>query len=123
MAERKKPQTESVVTADERLAEEQENYARRNVKELSETQFNSLIRFIKRSHIDRVDNVRVAAKEALGRLEVSSDKRDRVAGIPFGSDQYDAGTFVTWAKSVQPEETPAIAQLKQIAATCDIRWE
>jgi len=89
---------------------------------LTEYQFNSIIRQIKRNAEDRVAVLRATTHAALKRLKVPRDVTKAVAGpAPAGSDQGDAQSFVVWSKRIKADDEAAVVQLVAIDATATVR--
>ena len=89
--------------------------------ELLDTQFDNVIRQIKRSAIDRVKILRDSTFNTLKRLKVKRDLSKAVKGIPKGSDQGNMGDVRQWLKRIKPGDKRAISQLVAIDATAVVR--
>ena len=86
-------------------------------KHLPPNHLNNVIRVIKTASLDKVGGIRTATFLALKRLGVKRQKAKAVKKIPYGSDQVDIGSFVTWLNKVQPGDKKAVNQVIVIDAT------
>ena len=89
---------------------------------LTEYEFNSIIRQIKKSSEDRVAVLRTATHAALKRLKVRRAVSKAVKGpAPEGSDQSDGQSFAVWTQRLQKKDVEAVKQLVAIDATATVR--
>lgn len=87
-------------------------------KHLPKRQFDSVIRLIKTSPLDRVKAIKTATFQALKRLKIKRDVRHARKTLPKGSDQGDVRSIVVWLEKIKPGDKKAIDQLIAIDATC-----
>lgn len=66
---------------------------------------------------DRLTQLQVALEKTKGRLGVRVHQISAVHGVPKGSDQFDAGSIVTWLDSITADDQEAVLQVKQLLAT------
>ena len=85
--------------------------------------FNNIIRFARRSHVDRVLALRNATFLTLKRLGVKRNKGAAVSSTPAASDQFDLQSVVTWMGKLTCDHKDAVAQLQVIDATACSRGE
>ncbi len=85
--------------------------------------FDTIIRLIKISNMERVKSLRTATHAALGRLRVKRDLDKAVGGVPKGSDQSDFSSIFCWMNKVDPNEAEAVAQVIAIDATAVVRMK
>lgn len=83
--------------------------------------FNSIIRQVHRSSVEKVLVLRAATLAALQKLKLKRDLSKAVTAIPEGSDQVDLGSVISWINKVQRTDTAAVAQLIALDATCTVR--
>ena len=93
------------------------------LKELLDHHFKTVIRWIKRSHVDHVKPLRVATHANLKRLKTRRDLSKAVKGTPKGSDQGDIQSIITWMRKINPGDTKAIEQLVAMDATTVVRTQ
>lgn len=91
------------------------------LKELLDHHFKTVIRYIKRSHVDRIKPLRAATHANLKRLETKRDLSKAVPGVPKGSDQGDVQSIIVWMSKINPGDTKAIEQLVAMDATTVVR--
>lgn len=83
--------------------------------------FDSVIRLVQRSSVEKVLVLRAATLSALQKLKLKRDLSKAVAKTPAGSDQVDLGSVISWINKVQRKDTAAVAQLIALDATCTVR--
>ena len=88
---------------------------------LHEQGFSNIIRYIKRSSLDRVEFLEKVVRERMAVLQMQPDESAIVSGIPEGSDQSDMGSFLTWMNKIQVDDVDAGMQLTQFHATAKAR--
>jgi hypothetical protein len=89
---------------------------------LPQGQFDTVIRWVKKTDADRLKQLDLAFSDALRRLgkrKVSG--RAAVVGTPEGSDQFDGGSLVEWLKRIPVGDVEATAQVESILATIRAR--
>ena len=69
--------------------------------QLLKRHFSSIIRLIKRSRLDRVEQIRHATYETLRNLGVKRDLSKVVNRTPTGSDQGDVSSILAWIKKIR----------------------
>lgn len=90
-------------------------------KALEDRHFKTVIRQVKNASMGKVKPLQTAAFNNLKRLGVKKDLSKAVKGLPNGSDQWDAGSILTWMAKINPKDDDAIVQLQAIHATCSVR--
>lgn len=90
-------------------------------KELEPRHFDSVIRYIKRASLGRVEALSTALHEVSEDLHLPKAKV--IHGIPEGSDHFAGGSINTWAKSLTRHDRSALRQLAKILATAKARIE
>jgi len=80
-------------------------------KELNQNDFNTVVRWIKRTDVDRLFQFSVMFGNALKRLKCRTRTRVLIPGVPEGSDHFDSGSLQEWLKSIKPEDKPAVQQV------------
>lgn len=90
-------------------------------KHLPPNEFNNVVRWIKTGSIDQLKHLKVVLAEGVERLGLRPRARHAVAGIPEGSDHIDSGSVRDWLAKVTPDDTEALAQITQLAATITAR--
>lgn len=116
MAERKKPQTTPV--KDNSAGNEPNRY----VRAMTTPQFNSVVKVLLSCELDRARQFRTASWTALKRLQLKRDLSKARKKVPKGaSDNYDAGTLVSWMNNIQANEKKAVQQLIVLDATAASR--
>lgn len=88
---------------------------------LPKKQFGSVIRVIKKSHVDRAKTIRQLSFDTLKRLGVKRDLSKAVAGMPNGSDQGNVGAIRDWMNKVEKKNRWAVKQVVAIDATAVVR--
>lgn len=88
---------------------------------LPQNQFDNVIRYIKRAEAEKVEQLEAAVLRVVREQRLRTRHVATVSGVPAGSDQFDAGSLVTWLSKVRREDGEAAAQVKQIAATAAAR--
>lgn len=122
MAQRKSPVTKPVL--DNSALNEDKNLNRvKKQKELNKDHFQNVIRFIKRSSLERVNTLKTATEVTLKRLGRKRNLKKAVSGVPEGSDHADIGTLVTWLNRVDKSDKKAVDQVLAIDATCFMRTD
>jgi hypothetical protein len=95
-------------------------------KELPEAHFDSVVRWVKHTDVDRLHSLENAVAGQLDRLGVRRRRRlaaRAVAGIPAGSDHFDSGSLLEWACKVEAVDKAAVDQLLALHATIRSRLE
>lgn len=79
--------------------------------------FNSVIRMVKNSQIDRVEQIRRTTYARLKEIGVGRDLNHAIDGTPKGSDQTNMGNILSWIGKVEANDSAAVQQLLAIDAT------
>ena len=79
---------------------------------------DNLIRFIKKSPLERVLQIKQHTWNTLKRLELKRDVRLARKKVPKGSDQGDVGSVITWLNRVPKTDEKACRQVRVVDATC-----
>lgn len=87
-------------------------------KHLPPGQFDSVMRYVKITTLDRVKALKTATWSTLKRLGVKRDVRRAKRRVPMGSDQGNPRSIIDWLNKVQPEDVEAVRQVVEIDATC-----
>lgn len=87
---------------------------------LTKDQFNRMIAFIKREHIDSVQAVRAETFGALKRLGLRNRRDVALSpkGIPEISDRIEMNEYRRWLMGIDHGDTESINQLLAIDAAC-----
>jgi len=110
------PKAPDTVTIDNQKLKFKEPKMAKEVR-LPKRHFDSVVRMIKRSSMDRAMMLRTATYNTLKRLGVRRNRSKAVLGVPDGSDQVDTGSIVAWLNKVKPSNADAIQQVVAIDAT------
>ena len=117
MANRKKRQTSTILTAGE-LAVQDEVNANKTQVHLSKSHFNNVVRYLKVCPLNNAQQIRTLTYNTLKRLQVKRDLSKAPKGIPGGSDQFDGGSLLNWMDSILPADTKAVEQVIALDALC-----
>ena len=93
------------------------------IVEMGGRHFDSIIRQIKTMAADRVGIFRSATRTAMKRMRLRPDPSKAVAGVPEGSDQHDAQSFIIWTQKITKRDKAAVRQLIAIHATASASLE
>lgn len=91
---------------------------------LPDTQFNDVIRMIKRSRVDNVELLVIGARARLKELKARPKPDKAVSGVPEGNNQVNVGSIVTWMNKIDRKKKGfkrSIRQLVVIEATATKR--
>jgi len=83
--------------------------------------FNSVIRYLKMSSLDRVKDLNRRCLEQMKALGLEPTPEAVVAGIPNGSDHSDMGTLINWLSRIHENDADGVAQLQALQATAQHR--
>jgi hypothetical protein len=122
MAQRKNIQTEPILD-NSALTENPDLELVRRVHALGSHQFNGICRKIKLAPLTSIEVVRNAVRDK--RIEMGFEPAPELAikKVPrTGSDQFDAGTFVTWVAGITRDDDDSIRQLLILDACLTVRF-
>lgn len=92
-------------------------------KALPLNQFNNVIRWAMTMKPDRLKGFMEGMTAQLKRLGFIPRPRQAVKGTPpAGSDQFDSGSILDWARTVRAQDAEAVRQIVQIQATLRSRF-
>ena len=92
------------------------------IKELSPSNFDTLIRQIKILAAGKVEAILSVIEAAMRRMRLRPDLSKVVGGAPpDGSDQYDLQSFIRWTEKIVKKDAVAKQQLVAFHATCKAR--
>jgi len=92
------------------------------IKELSQGNFDTLIRQIKLLTAGKVEALLATVETAMRRLRLRYDPSKAVGGAPpEGSDQHDLQSFIRWTEKIVKNDVVAKQQLVALHATCKAR--
>jgi hypothetical protein len=116
MASRKKPQTEAILDSSSDTNPP-------SSAAMTERNFSSIIRYIKKKDLDSVEALFVALEQFVKDRKIKLRKGGAVEGVPDGSDQFDRGTFLTWLEKIDSGDGAALAQVRLFYHTAKARVE
>lgn len=89
---------------------------------LPEDQFNTVVRWIKRTEVDKVSQLLAMLDAGMKRLGLRGNYRKAVVGeIPAGSDHLDTGSINDWMARIEKADKAAKRQVVALHATAFMR--
>lgn len=88
---------------------------------LHPNRFDTVIRWIKDSSLESVNQLDLTVTKTLKRLKIKRNRKEGVKGIPKTDNEMNSHSFNTWLDGVALKDKEAIDQIKIIKATINNR--
>jgi len=91
-------------------------------RQLPETHFKNVVRWIKRADAERVEQLGKVLSRTMKRLDIPPGTSEHVVpGVPAGGNHVDVLSLSEWSDRITRNDTEAISQIRSFTATIQDR--